>query len=1326
MNDQDKSKEELIAELQQLKHENISLKASFAKEIAEYKATHNYLQTRMMNCDAVFESSPVAMLIIDETTNIVMANLAAIKLSGGSESDILQHRPGNAMRCLHSSKDPRGCGYAEDCKICQLRNGVESLIANGGAINGAELEMKLKRNGKPQEVWMNVGVEPLQKDGQKLWCIAMNDITEHKKTEIELKENQTLLNAIIDSTNDMIWSVDAEKFGLLQWNATFHDYFLNDRGIEIGIGMTPEDLFPIGSEFIPLWENLFSLTLENGSYSIEYETFSRTRILQINLELLVQNDRIFGISVFAKNITAQKKAEASLKESQAQLKSIIDSTTDMIWSVNTENFGLLTYNQAFVDFFAKGLGVRVVKGMRPEELLPNDDLVRYWHEIYNKGLEGKSFETEYHMTTANRTLNLSINPILHDKVLVGLSVFAKDVTAQNMAEEKIRLSEEKFRAAFMTIKDGFYIGTLKEGIIIDVNQGFEDIFQYTPEESIGKTSSELGLWAIPEDRAIMVSQLKEKGYCNNLETMGRKKNGELFHVSITTSILNIDKVPHIVGVIRDIKERKLAEEEIIREKHKAEQSEEKFRSMFTSMQEGVYLHEMIYDDKGNPVNYRIIEANPVSEKYLNIKKEDAIGKLATELFGTAEAPFLDIYSQVSETGKPISFEQYFEPMGKHFFISTFSPRKGEFATVFLDITETKNHEIELIAAKEKAEQSEYRLKLATASGQLGIWDWNLTKNTMIWDDRMFELYGITTDTFPNNVDAWLNGLHPEDKQKAIDDCNAALNGDKEFNTSFRVLHPDGTVLYLKANGSVLRDENGKPYRMIGINRDITENRLAAAQLKLEKEKAEENEMVFRKLFEDSSDAELLFKDGILINCNNATLKLLGTNSINDIIGHSPIDLAPEIQPDGRTSLEAGIEYTNMAFDNDFCQFEWMCKRFDGKLRLLDITLMPIVLKGERLLHGTWRDITDKKKAEQALKESEERYRNLFQKSYATMLLIDSETGAIIDANPAACSYYGWSRGELLKMKLHEINTLNTQEINEDLLLAQTEKQNYFIFKHRLADSSIRDVEVYSSPFIMSGKIVLYSIVHDITDRKHAEEELIIAKEKAEESDRLKSAFLANMSHEIRTPLNSIIGFSELLNDPDFDQEQKEEFTKTIIMNGNNLLVIISDIMDLSMLDSRQLKIRKNPFQISKLLADLENEFSTIANSKRLKLQVKTPPNTEDMVINNDYYRIRQIFNNLIGNALKFTNDGFIEIGFLPIEKGVEFYVKDTGIGIASEFHGDIFERFRQVDESKTRKYGGNGLGLAISKNLVEVLGGKISLESEVEKGSTFSFSLPNS
>ncbi|MDO8930632.1 MAG: ATP-binding protein, partial [Bacteroidota bacterium] len=237
-------------------------------------------------------------------------------------------------------------------------------------------------------------------------------------------------------------------------------------------------------------------------------------------------------------------------------------------------------------------------------------------------------------------------------------------------------------------------------------------------------------------------------------------------------------------------------------------------------------------------------------------------------------------------------------------------------------------------------------------------------------------------------------------------------------------------------------------------------------------------------------------------------------------------------------------------------------------------------------------------------------------------------------------------------------------------------------------------------------------------------ELIIAKEKAEESDRLKSAFLANMSHEVRTPLNNIIGFSELLTDPYFEEEHKNEFITHIITNGNNLLSIISDIMDISKIESGEIKIRNSQINLLKFISDVEANFSFKAKEKNIELKLSIPENDEGTIIVADTDRLSQVMNNLIGNALKFTSEGKIEIGYQPKGKMVEFFVHDTGIGIPAEFHDHIFKRFRQVEGEKTRKYGGNGLGLAITKNLVELMGGKIRLESKVGEGSKFYFTMP--
>jgi two-component system sensor histidine kinase/response regulator len=215
-----------------------------------------------------------------------------------------------------------------------------------------------------------------------------------------------------------------------------------------------------------------------------------------------------------------------------------------------------------------------------------------------------------------------------------------------------------------------------------------------------------------------------------------------------------------------------------------------------------------------------------------------------------------------------------------------------------------------------------------------------------------------------------------------------------------------------------------------------------------------------------------------------------------------------------------------------------------------------------------------------------------------------------------------------------------------------------------------------------------------------------------------------MSHEIRTPLNSIIGFSELLLDKEFGAEQHEEFARTINYSGNGLLTIISDIMDLSKIEAGQITINKKPFPAQKLLIEIQREYSIKASAKGIELIIDPENLKNEILVISDVQRLKQVLINFVGNAIKFTDKGFIEVGFRVQGNNIYFSVKDTGIGIPRQNHQEIFERFRQVEVAHTRKYGGNGLGLAISKSLIEMLGGEIGMISEQGVGSTFYFTIP--
>ncbi len=242
--------------------------------------------------------------------------------------------------------------------------------------------------------------------------------------------------------------------------------------------------------------------------------------------------------------------------------------------------------------------------------------------------------------------------------------------------------------------------------------------------------------------------------------------------------------------------------------------------------------------------------------------------------------------------------------------------------------------------------------------------------------------------------------------------------------------------------------------------------------------------------------------------------------------------------------------------------------------------------------------------------------------------------------------------------------------------------------------------------------------------KKMNDDLVTAKNKAEESDKLKSAFLANMSHEIRTPLNAILGFSTFLKNPDLSQNRMEEFVDIIEASGRQLLTVINDILEISQIEAGHISIIHESLNITKLLNELFIQFKKEAAAKNLDLVLNINNSADDIITLTDGYRIRQVLSNLLSNAVKFTHEGKVEFAARISKNQVVFYVKDTGIGIDPQDQTLIFEPFRQVETTISRNYGGNGLGLSICRALVEKLGGKLSVNSFPGKGSTFTFTIP--
>ena len=344
------------------------------------------------------------------------------------------------------------------------------------------------------------------------------------------------------------------------------------------------------------------------------------------------------------------------------------------------------------------------------------------------------------------------------------------------------------------------------------------------------------------------------------------------------------------------------------------------------------------------------------------------------------------------------------------------------------------------------------------------------------------------------------------------------------------------------------------------------------------------------------------------------------------------------------------------------------------------------------------------------------------------VFIHDYNGNMLEVNNMACEKLEYSKENLLKMTPMDIDEPHYAEKAPDIF-REIEKEAYYKGEtvHVTKSGKKIPIEINSSEILYKSQPAIITIARDITERKQYEQNLLNAKEKAEESTRLKSAFLANLSHEIRTPLNAILGFSDLMNHENLGEDRRKEFIGMIKDSGQKLMSIMNDILDMSFIESNQLQVEEKSFSLNSLIDELlANITLEIENSgKGIECKPYKPLADGNDVLISDYEKIKQIYTILLDNAFKFTNEGGIEVGYKANPSGsVDFFVSDTGVGIPYESKELIFEQFRQLDQSITRKYEGLGLGLSIASGLVKQLGGSIDFDSEIDKGTIFTFTIP--
>jgi PAS domain S-box-containing protein len=543
--------------------------------------------------------------------------------------------------------------------------------------------------------------------------------------------------------------------------------------------------------------------------------------------------------------------------------------------------------------------------------------------------------------------------------------------------------------------------------------------------------------------------------------------------------------------------------------------------------------------------------------------------------------------------------------------------------------------------------------------------------------------------------------------------------DRKGFSTFETIHKrkDGTTFPIEISARKIEIEGANYYN--SISRDISDRKENEETLKDSEEK-------FRKIFEESPFGIVMTaKDFGILRVNSSFCTMLGYSE-EELVGltfrnftHPEHISGDELSMMKLIAREIPIYHTEKRYI-----------RRDGSI-IWGSTTVGIIRNNNGEIHfflAMIEDITTRKMVETELEESFSLLRATLESTADGILVVDN-MGKIVQFNQKFTEMWRIPEDvmrskedeEAIRFVLGQLKypDLFVQEVNR--LYADPEAITYDLLEF----NDGRFFERYSQPQKVGGKTIgrVWSF-RDITERKKAETNLIAAKEKAEESDRLKTAFLHNISHEIRTPMNAILGFTALLNEPALPESEKKQFIDIIFQSGNQLLSIINDIVDLASIESGQVKINNKEININSTLRRLSEQFSYKEKPQNITITLKMPLPDKEVNIVTDGTKLAQIISNLINNAFKFTKKGRIDFGYEERGEFLEFFVKDTGIGISTEHHARVFERFYQVDSSASRKYTGTGLGLSICKAYVELLGGRIWLNSEEGKGTAFYFSIP--
>lgn len=891
--------------------------------------------------------------------------------------------------------------------------------------------------------------------------------------------------------------------------------------------------------------------------------------------------------------------------------------------------------------------------------------------------------------------------------LTGYQAVGRDVTEQRRAEEALRHKSAQLETVFNSIPDPI-IMTDTERRIIMVNPAFTRHFGYTPEEVEGQSTRLL--YADPDEHY----QNRPEAYPADSDPhiyriLVRRKDGSEFLCETVRTTLQMEPLGALgyLSILRDVTDRQQAEAAL-------RASEERFRQIAETVREVFYIYD--------PLEQKIIYVSPAYDQLFQLSGQ---GLLENPLDFLKAAHPDDVPAikatlrREAETGESVEHTyRIIRPDGEIRWVHTrhFPLYEGARQLVRIiglaeDITGRKR-------AEEALRESEERFRQIASLTSDGLYDWDIVAGSIWRSDELRSILGMAPDD--NRLPGgWISRLHPDDAERAPASLQAALDGDvHEWHDVYRYLRPDGRYVTLSDTGYILRDENGRPVRMLGAVIDITERRQAEEALR----KSEER---FRMIARVSNDG--LYDWDIV---NSSTWR---SDELRSMIGLDPdevplhVNWAARLHPDDADRVTASRQ---AALDGD--GHEWRAvyrfRRTDG--RYITMSDTGYILRDEKgravRMLGAVTDITERQQAEAALRESEERFRQIAENISGVFYMMDAEARNMLYISPGFEEMWPLTRDEIYG-DIHRL----WEPIHEDdrpLVLAAARREVYdrvpteVEYRVHARDGSARWILVRSFP-VLDAEGRHYRIAgfaEDITERKQAaaqQFELSVERERI----RILSTFIRDVMHEFRTPL-SIINTSIYLLERQREPERIRQHSDKARQQVENIIKLLDALLTMMRLDSGE-PMQQKPVNINQLVKDIcvlvQPEAAQQQHNIDTSLADDLPP------VSGDLSALRLAVLNLLQNAVRYTRPGgeiSLSTGYQQENRAVVVTVRDNGVGIKSEDLPRIFERFFRLDEAHTTR--GFGLGLTIALKIAEAHGGKITVESAPGEGSIFCLLLP--